>query len=83
MHMSIGIHRPRKTSATVLFAIASMLLSGCNSITPSTRPTVQITQVQLHVYTVKESETPMALSELHQDLRGRARSRPRCEESLL
>jgi hypothetical protein len=43
MNMSI-IHRPRKTSGTALFAIASMLLSGCNSITPSTKPTVQITQ---------------------------------------
>ena len=45
MHKSLGIHRPRKTSATVLFAIASMLLSGCNSITPSTKPMVEITQV--------------------------------------
>src|SRR5580704_1282194 len=45
MLISIGSHRPRKTSATALFAIASVLLSGCNSITPSPKPTVQITQV--------------------------------------
>jgi hypothetical protein len=45
MHISIGIYRPRKTSTTILFAVASMLLSGCNSITPSTKPTVEITQV--------------------------------------
>ncbi len=45
MHMSVGIHRPRKTSATALFAIASMLLSSCHSVTPATKPTVQITQI--------------------------------------
>ena len=45
MLISIGSHRPRKTSATALFAIANVLLSGCNSITPSPKPTVQITQV--------------------------------------
>lgn len=45
IYMSIGIHRPRKTSAAVLFTVASMILSGCNSRTPSTTPTVQINHV--------------------------------------
>jgi hypothetical protein len=44
MRMSIGIHRPWKTRSAASFAIMSML-SGCNTNTLSTKPSVQITQV--------------------------------------
>ena len=45
MRMSIGIHRLWKMCSIASFAIMSMLFSGCNFGAPSTKPTVQITQV--------------------------------------
>jgi hypothetical protein len=44
MRMTIGIQR-RKTCSAAWFAIMSMLLSGCNSGTVSSKPSVEITQV--------------------------------------
>ena len=45
--MSIGIRRLRKTRSTVLAAIISMLLSGCNSNRLSTKPSIEFTEVPL------------------------------------
>ena len=44
MHRSNGICRSRITGRTVLFAIASVLFSGCQFHTLPTKPSVQITQ---------------------------------------
>src|SRR5262249_8935942 len=45
MHRSIGRCSAKRSATTVVFAITVMLLSGCDSKTFSTKPSVQITQV--------------------------------------
>src|SRR6516225_4197709 len=45
MRKSTGIRRPKETYATVLLAIAGVLLFGCKSNTLLTKPSVQITRV--------------------------------------